>query len=286
MDFGNPVCAGNLHAVRPPHNKNHSVFGLSDYSAADACRCPESVQPPVLSLMSSGYFAPGPERAEKVRKLFRRIAGNYDLINDLQSFGLHRAWKRRLAFLAAAGNGARVLDLCCGTGDMGRLLSAGGARVVGCDFTREMLAAAPPANRGQSFVQGDALHLPFKSGSFDVATIAYGLRNLASFEQGLVEMRRILKPGGRLLILDFGRPSNRPWRFLYFTYLRTIVPVFGLLFAQDAAAYRYILDSLENYPAQDGVSRLLLGTGWNSVAVENFLGGVMSIHWAVAGPSA
>lgn len=236
--------------------------------------------------MSAGYFAPGPERAQKVRKLFRRIARNYDLINDLQSFGLHRLWKRRLAALAAARKGAPVLDLCCGTGDIGRLLSAEGARVVGCDFTWEMIAAAPPANRGQFFVQGDALRLPFKNGSFDVGTIAYGLRNLASFEQGLAEMRRVLKPGGRLLILDFGRPANRAWRSLYFIYLRTVVPVFGLLFAQDAAAYRYILDSLENYPAQDGVSRLLEESGWNSIAVENFLGGVMSIHSAVPGPAA
>jgi demethylmenaquinone methyltransferase/2-methoxy-6-polyprenyl-1,4-benzoquinol methylase len=230
--------------------------------------------------MSAGYYAPGPERAEKVRRLFRRIARKYDFVNDLQSFGLHRLWKRRMARLAKAGAGERALDLCCGTGDLGRLLSAAGARVCGCDFTWEMIAAAPPKNLGQAFVQADALHLPFQNGCFDVLTIAYGLRNLASFEQGLAEMRRVAKPGGRLLILDFGRPANRAWRGLYFAYLRMIVPVFGFLFAGDAAAYRYILDSLEQYPAQDGVARLLDESGWADVVVENFLGGVMSIHSA------
>lgn len=230
--------------------------------------------------MSAGYYSPGPERAEKVRRLFGRIAGRYDLINDLQSFGLHRAWKRRLAVLARPAPGERALDLCCGTGDIGRLFQAQGAQTVGCDFTWEMLAAAPERNRAQSFVQGDALNLPFKSKIFDLAAIAYGLRNLASFEQGLAEICRVLKPGGRLVILDFGRPGQPLWRALYFAYLRAIVPVFGLLFAGDAAAYRYILDSLENYPAQEGVAQLLRACGCEAVSVENYLGGVMSIHTA------
>lgn len=230
--------------------------------------------------MSAGYYAPGPDRAEKVRRLFSRIARRYDLINDLQSFWLHRFWKRRLAGLAAPGRGALALDLCCGTGDIGRLLRERGASAVGCDFTWEMLEAAPARNRAQAFVQGDALSLPFRSGSFDLATIAYGLRNLANFEKGVAELGRVLKPGGRLLILDFGRPPNGVWRAVYFAYLRAVVPVFGLLFAGDAAAYRYILDSLENYPAQEGVAELLRQSGFQQVAVENLLGGIMSIHSA------
>ena len=231
--------------------------------------------------MTSAYYAPGAARAENVRKLFARIASRYDFLNDLQSFGIHRLWKRKMANLSGAAPGLRALDLCCGTGDIGRLLAARGAKTVGCDFTREMLAAAPQRNQVQALIQGDALHLPFRSSSFDVLTIAYGLRNLADFERGLREMLRVAKPGARLLILDFGRPENPLWRFLYFAYLRAVVPIFGRLFAGDAAAYRYILDSLENYPAQQGVARLLQTLGCPQVEVFNLLGGVMSIHKAL-----
>jgi demethylmenaquinone methyltransferase / 2-methoxy-6-polyprenyl-1,4-benzoquinol methylase len=238
---------------------------------------------PRAAQMNSGYYAPGAGRAENVRKLFARIARRYDLINDLQSFGLHRWWKRKMAGLSMAAPGVRALDLCCGTGDIGRLLAARGAVTTGCDFSREMLAAAPERNRGQAFVQGDALELPFKSFSFDLVTISYGLRNLADFELGLREIMRVMRPGGQLLILDFGRPDNGLWRAIYFAYLRAVVPVFGWLFAGDAAAYRYILDSLENYPAQHGVSELLRKLGCAEVAVHNLLGGMMSIHTARTG---
>ena len=232
--------------------------------------------------MTSAYYAPGPGRAENVRKLFARIARRYDVINDLQSFGLHRVWKRKVARLTQAGPGARALDVCCGTGDLGRLLAARGARSFGCDFSREMLAAAPPRNQVQQWVQGDALRLPFRDAVFDLVTIGYGLRNLADFEGGLREISRAAKPGARILILDFGRPANPLWRALYFAYLRAVVPVFGKIFAADAAAYRYILDSLEHYPAQDGVAEMLRRLGFERVETHNLLGGMMSIHAAQA----
>lgn len=232
--------------------------------------------------MSANYYAPGPERASHVRKLFQRIARRYDLINDLQSFGMHRIWKRQVARLAQAQAGQAALDLCCGTGDIGRLLAQSGARVAGCDFTWEMLTEAPPRNLVQRLVQGDALALPFRDGSFDVVTVGYGLRNLADLEGGLREMLRVCKNGAHVLVLDFGRPPNTIWRLLYFAYLRVVVPVFGLLFAGDAAAYRYILESLQHYPAQEGVAALLRELNCQEVMVRNLLGGVMSIHSARA----
>ena len=169
--------------------------------------------------MSEGYYEPGEQRAAKVRDLFGAIAGRYDLLNDLQSFGLHRAWKRRLVRLAAMGPDRRALDVCCGTGDVALALAATGAEVVGVDFSEPMLSVArerKPAEARVRFLQGDALNLPFADASFDAVTISYGLRNLADIPAGLRELWRVARPGGRVLVLDFGKPANRFWRALYF----------------------------------------------------------------------
>lgn len=231
--------------------------------------------------MTNRYYAPGPERGERVRELFGRIAGRYDLINDLQSLGLHRLWKRKLVQAADLHGTERVLDVCCGTGDIAFRLAGRAKEVVATDFTPEMLTEGRRRDqRGIAWVQADALDLPFASESFDVVTIAYGLRNLADFEQGVNELLRVLKPNGRVLILDFGKPGNALLRWLYFNYLRMAVPIFGWLFCGDAAAYRYILNSLIHYPAQEGVTRLLR-SACRSVREENFVGGAMSLHAAV-----
>jgi demethylmenaquinone methyltransferase / 2-methoxy-6-polyprenyl-1,4-benzoquinol methylase len=228
------------------------------------------------------YYLPGPERASRVRALFDRIAPRYDLINDLQSLGLHRFWKRRLLSLARIRTGAPVLDVCCGTGDLALALASAGAKVVGCDFSDRMLAGARTRSQGTAnFIQGDALALPVRNESFEVVTIGYGLRNLADLPRGLAELFRVLKPGGQLLILDFGKPRDPVWRTLYFAYLRAVVPLFGLIFCGDSAAYGYILKSLLHYPAQEGVSRLLTELGCAELKVQNLLGGIMSIHRAV-----
>ncbi|MCW5559320.1 MAG: ubiquinone/menaquinone biosynthesis methyltransferase [Verrucomicrobiae bacterium] len=230
----------------------------------------------------------GGERAERVGDLFAALAPRYDLINDLQSFGLHRLWKRRLLRLAGVRPGERALDVCCGTGDVAFALARAGAVVTGLDFSDPMLSVARdrvgrwhgPA-RPPKFRQGDALVLPFPEASFDVVTISYGLRNLADFDRGLREMIRVLRPGGRLLILDFGKPDWKPWRWLYFQYLRWIVPIFGRLFCGDADTHGYILKSLEHYPAQRGVDARLRELGCGETRVVNLLGGVMSINRAV-----
>lgn len=236
--------------------------------------------------MGNRFYEAGEGRAERVNDLFAAIAPRYDLINDLQSFGLHRWWKRRLIQFAAVQPGEAALDLCCGTGDVAFALAEAGARVTGMDFSAPMLAVAEARKvkvgeaAGPVFVQGDALRTPFPDAHFDVVTISYGLRNLASVDEGLREMWRVLKPGGRLLVLDFGKPDNAAWRGAYFAYLRFAVPVFGRLFCKNAAAYAYILESLQHYPAQRGVDEKLRALGAANARIVNFLGGVMSINVA------
>jgi len=237
--------------------------------------------------MGNEFYNPGAQRAAQVNRLFATIAPRYDLINDLQSLGLHRRWKRRLAQMAKVKQGDRAIDLCCGTGDISFALAELGAEVTGLDFSIEMLAVAetrspnPQATfRNPHFLQGDAQQLPFADQSFDVVTVGYGLRNLTSWEAGINEMVRVARPGARLLVLDFGKPENSLWRALYFGYLRLCVPVLGLLFCGKASAYAYILESLKHYPAQRGVAAQMRAAGLVNVRVENILGGAMSINFA------
>ncbi len=246
--------------------------------------------------MANRFYEPGEGRAEKVQDLFTAIAPRYDLVNDLQSFGLHRFWKRRLVKLAGVGPGQRALDLCCGTGDVTFRLARTGAETVGLDFSEAMLAVArqrlcdgqmkfpAAAPLEVHFLAGDALNLPFPDAHFDAVTVAYGLRNLSSWEAGLAEMARVTRAGGRLVVLDFGKPDYAPWRSLYFAYLRWMVPVFGRLFCGEAALYAYILESLQHYPAQRGVAARMVALGCVQVNLINLLGGVMALNFAVKGP--
>jgi demethylmenaquinone methyltransferase/2-methoxy-6-polyprenyl-1,4-benzoquinol methylase len=272
--------------------------------------------------VSNVYYAAGEGRADRVNALFGRIARRYDLINDLQSFGLHRSWKRRVAELARVAPGERALDLCCGTGDIAFALARRGAEVTGLDFSPQMLEvarargqrtqdrgqgaecttpesgignpkhiqvaadASPPLRqnpkpeiRTPKFIQGDAQELPFGENTFDIVTVGYGLRNLASWERGLAEMRRVARPGARLIVLDFGKPPNPLWRAIYFTHLKLSVPLIGLLFCGDASAYAYILESLKHYPAQMAVADKMRELKLANVRVLNVLGGAMAINY-------
>jgi demethylmenaquinone methyltransferase/2-methoxy-6-polyprenyl-1,4-benzoquinol methylase len=233
--------------------------------------------------MANKFYQPGSGRAASVHELFSAIAPRYDLVNDLQSLGLHRYWKQRLLRAANAGPGSKVLDLCCGTGDVASRFARSGARVVGLDFSDRMLAVARQRNsagRGEvEYLCGDALRLPFGDGQFDVVTVSYGLRNLADVEAGLREMYRVAKPGGRLLVLDFGKPPHPVLRSAYFAYLQHWVPMFGRAFWGDPALYGYILESLRQYPAQEGIAALMRQLNCRSVRVLNLLGGVMSINY-------
>jgi demethylmenaquinone methyltransferase/2-methoxy-6-polyprenyl-1,4-benzoquinol methylase len=233
------------------------------------------------------YYVTDSSRADKVADLFGTIAPRYDLINDLQSFGLHRWWKRRPIRIAQVQPGEQAIDVCCGTGDLAFGLAARGANVTGVDFSEPMLrvarsrSAAHKALQGSvQFVHGDALELLVPDAAFDMATVGYGLRNLSDWEAGLRELRRVLKPRGRLLILDFGKPDWAPWRWLYFQYLRWVVPRFGQWFCGDSETHGYILDSLGSYPAQRGVDQDLRALGLVDTRVVNLLGGIMGINYA------
>ena len=241
--------------------------------------------------MSSSYYTPGKERASKVCQLFQRIAGRYDLINDIQSLGMHRLWKRSLVRRAAshssAGNQypALALDLCCGTGDIALALARHGFQVHGVDFSEKMLEIArertPGALAGRiRWSCQDVLALSEPDGSYDLITCAYGLRNLADIPAAIALMLRLLKPGGQLLILEFGKPENPLLKALFRLYLKTVVPLFGLIFCRDARAYSYILDSLDHYPAQRGIDELLRRQGFIQTSWQNIIGGTMSLSTA------
>lgn len=238
--------------------------------------------------MSNAYYAPGDQRAAKVNDLFTRIARRYDFLNDLQSFGLHRLWKRRVVKLAHIKNGDRALDLCCGTGDISFALARGGAETTGLDFSPQMLEVAAQRQHhlksqisNLKFIQGDAQQLFFSENSFDIVTVGYGLRNLTSWERGLDEMFRVARPGARLIVLDFGKPANALWRGLYFMHLKMSVPLMGWLFCGDASAYAYILESLKHYPAQLAVAEKMRELKLKNVRVINLLGGAMAINYGV-----
>jgi demethylmenaquinone methyltransferase/2-methoxy-6-polyprenyl-1,4-benzoquinol methylase len=233
------------------------------------------------------FYISGEQRAAKVNDLFTAIARRYDLLNDLQSFGLHRCWKRRVVELAAVKPGDRALDLCCGTGDIAFALARRGAEVTGLDFSKAMLEVAEARRLKNSklktqnlkLIQGDAQQILFSDASFDIVTVGYGLRNLASWEAGLAEMRRVAKPGARLVVLDFGKPPNALWRAICFTHLRCSVPFIGRLFCGNADAYAYILESLKHYPAQQAVADKMRELKLTNVRVINLLGGAMAINY-------
>ena len=241
--------------------------------------------------MGNKYLSHGPDRATRVREMFSRLAWRYDLVNDVMSFGLHRRWKRQTVDIAAKGKTApRVLDLCCGSGDLCFLAERRGAGpVVGVDFTLPMLTVArrrrQEAGTRGSFVQADALALPFSDASFDAITMSYGLRNIADIPRALAEMRRVLAPGGRAVVLDFGKPDNWIAGSLYAGFLRTVMPAVGWLFHGDPETYLYIDASLRGYPAQRGVKALMQQAGFSDVRYENRLLGTMGINVGEAPPA-
>jgi demethylmenaquinone methyltransferase/2-methoxy-6-polyprenyl-1,4-benzoquinol methylase len=232
--------------------------------------------------VASKFYAEGNQRAAKVEDLFAAVAPRYDLINDLQSLGLHRLWKLRLVRLANPRPGLVALDLCCGTGDVALALARRGATVTGIDFSNAMLDVARRrlAPTGVQFIHGDAMQLPFPDASADIVTVAYGLRNVSDVDRALAEWRRVLRPGGRLVVLEFGKPPNAAWRWLYFQYLRWLVPVFGRVFCGDADTHGYILESLLRYPGQQGIDDRLRRLGFAPTTVMNLMGGAMSLNVA------
>jgi demethylmenaquinone methyltransferase / 2-methoxy-6-polyprenyl-1,4-benzoquinol methylase len=235
-----------------------------------------------------------------VRALFATIADRYDFITVALSYGQDRRWKRRLIALAAPASGARALDLATGTGDIAFALAAKGARVVGLDITLRMIELArrkqfdvargfQPHDRGPDrtaphprarFLVGDMLALPFPSGSFDIVTTGYGLRNVPCLSTAIDEISRVLIPGGQVLSLDFNRPANRIVRSVYLAYLTIVGATLGWILHRDPDTYRYIPASIRQYPGADAVAHLFEARGFTRVRRYPVLGGLMTIHHA------
>jgi demethylmenaquinone methyltransferase/2-methoxy-6-polyprenyl-1,4-benzoquinol methylase len=220
-----------------------------------------------------------------VRRLFATIADRYDFITRFLSYGQDGRWKRRLIRLAELQSSDRVLDLACGTGDL-LFASMPPARAgVGLDVTHRMLQLAKrrPDNPGALFVTADMLALPFRDGDFTVVTTGYGLRNVPDLDQALREIDRVLASNGRLLSLDFNRPGNAIVRTAYHAYLTTVGSLLGIALHGDPDTYRYIPESIRNYPGAPAVARMMERHGFTDVRVVPVLGGLMAIHVARKG---
>jgi demethylmenaquinone methyltransferase/2-methoxy-6-polyprenyl-1,4-benzoquinol methylase len=230
------------------------------------------------------------EAAAHVREMFGRIAPRYDLLNHLLSLDIDKVWRRRVAkqFTAILHNpGARVLDLCCGTGDLAlafRKEAPAGAEIIGSDFVPEMLvrarAKAAAFGAGVTFVEADALALPFGDGSFDLVSCSFGFRNLANYERGLLEIFRVLKPGGFAAILEFGEPRGKLFGSFYRFYFRSVLPLLGGLISGNGAAYTYLPASVSKFPSAEALLGLFERAGYVDVKFERWTGGIVALHTA------
>ena len=220
--------------------------------------------------VESGRLAP-----DAVRSMFDRISPVYDAMNRTMTVGLDQRW-RRAAVAAVVQPGDRVLDACCGTGDLAVAAQEVGGTVTGLDFSERMLERARRKSGQVEWVQGDALALPFSDGSFDAATVGFGVRNLDDLEGGLVELRRVLRPGGRLAILEITKPSGLLAPF-YRLWFDGFVPLLGKLLP-GGSAYTYLPASVRRFPGPDELAALLRGAGFEDVRWRTFAGGIVALH--------
>ncbi len=217
------------------------------------------------------------ERRERIKQVFGAVAPRYDLMNDIMSFGIHRLWKRTLARHVAAVRGF-VVDLAGGTGDVARLLAAEGRCVVVCDPSLPMMHAGMRRGRdGLVWLAGEAERIPLGDASVDLLTVAFGLRNATQLERALIEIRRVLKPGGRFVCLEFSRPAA--WLApLYDAYSFLVIPRLGALVAQEPRAYQYLVESIRRFPDQQGFSVLMQQAGFDEARWENVSFGIACLH--------
>jgi demethylmenaquinone methyltransferase / 2-methoxy-6-polyprenyl-1,4-benzoquinol methylase len=217
--------------------------------------------------------------AEGVRAMFDRIAPVYDLMNRVMTAGLDRRWRRATAE-AAVRPGDRVLDACCGTGDLAVACARVGGRVTGLDFSERMLDRARRKAPELEWVQGDLLELPFADGTFDAATVGFGVRNVEDIGAGLGELRRVLRPGGRLAVLEITRPRGL-LRHFYGLWFDRVVPLLGRVLP-GGAAYTYLPASVRRFPGPEDLARLLEEFGFAAVRFRLFAGGIVALHVAEA----
>ena len=216
----------------------------------------------------------------QVREMFDRIAGVYDLLNSVMSVGLHHAWRERAADLAEVGPGARVLDVATGTGDLAIALARRvGPRgeVVGSDFSERMLELAREKAPELRFESGNALELPYEDDSFDAATVGFGARNFEDLGRGLREMARVVRPGGRVVVLEMTTPQRPPLSWFFRLWFDTVVPALGRL-AGDSDAYSYLPSSVRRFPGPQGLAAVLDDAGLGRIRYLLTAGGIIAIH--------
>ena len=235
-----------------------------------------------------GYKSvPESQKADKVAEVFHSVAAKYDLMNDLMSVGVHRLWKRFTIELSGVRTGNRVLDIAGGTGDLtkqfARLVGPTG-EVVLADINASMLKVGRDrlldlgVAGNVKFVQADAEKLPFPDNHFDCVTIAFGLRNVTHKEDALRSMLRVLKPGGRLLVLEFSKPTNGLLSKIYDTYSFNLLPMMGKLITNDAESYRYLAESIRMHPDQETLKAMMVEAGFERTTYHNMTGGIVALH--------
>jgi demethylmenaquinone methyltransferase/2-methoxy-6-polyprenyl-1,4-benzoquinol methylase len=230
------------------------------------------------------------EKAGMVREVFDSVAGNYDLMNDLMSLGVHRLWKRDFTASSGIGPGQHVLDLAGGTGDIAALLSkkvGANGRVVLSDINEAMLNMGRQRLEDQGIVSNiryaiaNAEMLPFEDSEFDAVTIAFGLRNVTDKDAALREMYRVLRPGGKVLILEFSQVQAEPLKAVYDAWSFGALPILGKLIADDENSYRYLAESIRKHPPQERLLQMMEEAGFGNVSFRNLTGGIVAIHRGV-----
>ena len=241
---------------------------------------------PTEKLDLKAHVASKEKKQRYANRLFETIAARYDFFTAFMSYGMDRGWKRELIRMLDSKGGETTLDIACGTGDItfmtAKQLTTGHA--IGLDITQAMLEIAERKRRERAtgnvcFHRGDIMHIPFADQTFDYVTGGYALRNVPEVAGALAEIKRVLKPGGRLLSLDFGHPANRLYRRAYLRYLTIVGSVVGLMMHGDADTYRYIPETLKLYPGQRGVCQMMQAAGFVDTGFREFGGGIMAINY-------
>jgi demethylmenaquinone methyltransferase/2-methoxy-6-polyprenyl-1,4-benzoquinol methylase len=215
-----------------------------------------------------------------VRRMFDAVARRYDVTNDVLSLGQDRRWRHDVISAVDPRPGELVLDLAAGTGTSSQPFADRGATVVPCDFSLGMLKVGKQARPSLPFTAGDGTRLPFADDTFDAVTISFGLRNIVDPVTGLRELRRVTRPGGRLVVCEFSHPTYLPFRTVYLEYLMKALPAIARAVSSSPDAYVYLAESIRAWPDQQGLAKLVAEAGWQAPAWRNLSGGIVALHRA------
>jgi demethylmenaquinone methyltransferase / 2-methoxy-6-polyprenyl-1,4-benzoquinol methylase len=228
----------------------------------------------------------GEKNSASVRNMFNEIAGKYDFLNHFLSFGIDRRWRKKLVKILAKRNPKRILDVATGTGDLAIAISKlNPDKITGIDIALNMLKVAEEKIAGLglsgmiSFAEGDSEHIPFSDSSFDAVTVAFGVRNYENLDRGLQEMRRVLVPGGSMLILEFSQPGSALMRGLYRFYSRTVIPVAGRLISKHSRAYTYLPESVAAFPSGEAFLAIMTRAGMKNTSAYPLTAGIATIYY-------